>query len=81
MVIYVYNHEAFTRLESKKATIEEVFGNKLDWYSSKKDSVAKRIIYKYECEIFNPKKQAEIFSWMIDKYDELCYALTMAGEL
>lgn len=81
LVIYAYNHEAFTRLESKRATIEEVFGNKLDWYSSKKDSVAKRIIYKYECEIFNPKKQAEIFSWMIDKYDELCYALTMAGEL
>lgn len=81
LLIYAYNHESFARLESKKATIEDVFGDKLDWYTSKKDSVAKRILYKHECEIFNPENQAEIFSWMIDKYDKLCNALTAVGEL
>ncbi len=81
LIIYVYNQEAFERLESKKEVIEDKFGDKLDWYSSKKNSVAKRIIYKHECEIFNPKKQYEIFSWMIDKYDELSNALAGAGEI
>lgn len=81
LLIYVYNGEAFSRLESKKEKIESVFGDKLDWYSSKQNSVAKRIIYKRECEIFNPVKQQELFSWMIDKYDELCNALVIAGEL
>ena len=81
LLIYAYNGEAFSRLESKKEKIESVFGDKLDWYSSKQNSVAKRIIYKKECEIFNPAKQQELFSWMIDKYDELCNALVVVGEL
>lgn len=81
LLIYAYNGEAFSRLESKKDMIETSFGDKLDWYSSKRNSVAKRIVYKRECEIFNPAKQQELFSWMIDKYDELCNALVIAGEL
>lgn len=81
LLIYAYNGATFSRLESKKEKIESVFGDKLDWYSSKPNSVAKRIIYKKECEIFNPAKQQELFSWMIDKYDELCNALVVAGEL
>lgn len=81
LLIYAYNHDAFSRLESKKAIIEDYFGDKFDWYSSKKNSVAKRILYKQECEIFNPDKQSEIFAWMIDKYDALCNALVKAGEL
>ncbi|MDO5406522.1 MAG: DUF4268 domain-containing protein [Eubacteriales bacterium] len=81
LVIYAYNGEVFSRLESKKDIIENVFGDKLDWYSSKRNSVAKRILYKRECEIFNPAKQQELFSWMIAKFDELCSALVIAGEL
>jgi len=81
LLIYAYNGEAFSRLESKKDKIESLFGDKLDWYSSKQNSIAKRIIYKRECEIFNPAKQEELFSWMIDKYDELCNALVAVGEL
>jgi hypothetical protein len=81
LIIYAYNEEAFSRLESKKAEIETVFGDKLDWYSSRKTSVAKRIIYKRECEIFNPEKQEELFAWMIDKFDEMCNALVKVGEL
>lgn len=81
LLIYAYNSEAFSRLEGKKEKIESLFGNKLNWYSSKQNSVAKRIIYKRECEIFNPAKQAELFLWMIDKLDELCNALVAVGEL
>jgi hypothetical protein len=81
LIIYAYNGEAFSRLESKKAEIETVFGDKLDWYSSRKTSVAKRIIYKRECEIFNPEKQEELFAWMIDKFDQMCNALVKVGEL
>lgn len=81
LLIYAYNGDAFSRLESKKDKIESLFADKLDWYSSKQNSVAKRIIYKRECEIFNPAKQEELFSWMIDKCDELCNALAAVGEL
>lgn len=81
LLIYVYNGEAFSRLESKKAAIEDAFGDKLDWYSSRKNSVAKRIVYKRECEIFNPDKQEYLFSWMIGKFDELCNALVEVGEM
>lgn len=81
LIIYAYNEEAFSRLESKKSEIETVFGDKLDWYSSKSTSKAKRIIFKRECEIFNPEKQEELFAWMIDKFDEMCNALVQVGEL
>ncbi|WP_147291421.1 DUF4268 domain-containing protein [Clostridium putrefaciens] len=81
LIIYAYNQETFSRLERKKVEIETVFGDKLDWYSSRKTSTAKRIIYKRECEIFNPEKQEELFSWMIDKFDEICNALVKVGEL
>lgn len=81
LLIYVYNKEAFERLESKKSKIEEIFGDKLDWYSSREGSEAKRIIYKHEADVFNPSKQEEYFAWMIDKYDKLSNALVQVGEM
>lgn len=81
LIIYAYNKEAFERLESKKGKIEEVFGDKFDWYSSREGSEAKRIIYKREADVFNPSKQAEYFAWMIDKCDELSNALVQVGEM
>lgn len=81
LLIYAYDGDAFSRLESNKAGIETGFGDKLDWYSSRKNSMAKRIIYKRECEVFNPGKQEEIFAWMIDKFDELKNALVAVGEV
>lgn len=81
ILIYSYNLDAFRRLESKKSVIESTFGHKLDWYSSRENSTAKRILYKYECDIFNSQKQPEIFDWMIEHYDKLCNALSVAGEL
>ena len=61
--------------------IEEVFGDKLDWYSSRQGSEAKRIIYKRDADVFNPSKQEEYFAWMIDKCDELSNALVQVGEI
>lgn len=81
LIIYAYNKEAFDRLEGKKGEIEEVFGDKLDWYSSREGSEAKRIIYKREADVFNPSKQEEYFAWMIDKCDELSNALVQVGEM
>lgn len=81
LVIYAHNNEAFNRLESKKSQIEEVFGDKLNWYSSKEGSEAKRILYRREADVFNPSKQEEYFAWMIDKCEELSNALVQVGEM
>lgn len=81
LLIYAYSKEAFERLENKKSKIEEIFGDKLDWYSSREGSEAKRIIYRREVDVFNPSKQEEYFAWMIDKCDELSNALVQVGEM
>lgn len=81
LLIYAYNNESFERLESKKREIEYVFGEKLDWYSSREKSKAKRIIYKREADVFNQAKQEEYFEWMIEKCDALRNALIQAGEM
>lgn len=81
LIIYAKTTEVFLRLESKKEIIENEFGSKLDWYSSKVESNAKRIIYKQEFEIFNPDRQTELFAWMIDKFDLMCHALITVGEM
>lgn len=81
ILIYSYNIEAFRRLEQKKNIIENAFGDKFDWYSSRERSTAKRILYRRECDIFNIQKQPEIFEWMIEHYDKLCSALSLANEI
>ena len=80
LLIYAYNADAFRRLESKKDAIEASFGHELDWYSSRESSVAKRIVYKREMDIFNTNQQPDIFAWMIDTYDRLYAALEAVGE-
>lgn len=80
VLIYAYSPEAFHRLESKKDALEASFGYELDWYSSKESSVAKRIRYVQEAEIFNMEKQDELFAWMIEMYDRLYTALDAVGE-
>lgn len=81
LVIYAFDGDAFKRLESKKHTIESKFGDKLDWYSSRETSIAKRIVYQHEADVFNLEKQQEIFDWMIEKFDLLVDALKDVGEL
>lgn len=81
LLIYAFNQDAFIRLESKKKIIETEFGDSFDWYSSREGSIAKRILYKKEFDIFDLQKQEELFQWMIEKYDALCAALEKADEV
>lgn len=81
LLLYVYNPEAFAQLEEKKDKIESLFGDKFDWYSSKAGSIAKRILYRKEYDIFNPSKHTDIFEWMIEKYDLLHNALIAVREI
>lgn len=78
LIIYAYYREAFHKLESKKDVIESVFGNNLNWYSSRQNSVAKRIIYKMESDYFNEENHPEIFKWMVEHFDKLVAALKSA---
>ena len=80
LVIYVYNPEAFARIESKKSIIEKVFGAELDWYSSREKSTHKRIIYKKEVDFSDTSKREELYSWMIEYFDKLQKALEEADE-
>ena len=75
ILIYAYDGEVFARLESKKDRIENVFGDNLDWYSSREKSVAKRIILRREADIYNPIASKEIYAWMIERFDKLQEAL------
>ena len=52
-----------------------------DRYSSKAGSIAKRILYRKEYDIFNPSKHTDIFEWMIEKYDLLHNALIAVREI
>ncbi len=81
LVIYVYEEEGFNRLHKKKNEIEEYFGAELDWHSSRKDSKAKRILFKHTADIFNINKQDEIFAWMIKEFYKLRNALVKVGEI
>ena len=78
LVIYAFDRETFNMIESKKDVIESVFGSNLNWYSSRKNSVAKRIIYKMESDYFNEENHPEIFNWMVEHFDKLVKALNSA---
>lgn len=81
IVIYANNPDIFRRLEQKRNIIESVFGDKFEWYTSRENSKAKRILYRHEADIFNIQSQSEIFEWMIKHYDKLCKALSSADEM
>jgi len=73
--IYVYQPEYFSKLESKKAEIENACGFSLEWYTSRKNSVAKRILYSIETDIHNSELYIQHFEWLIDHFDKLKNAL------
>ena len=73
--IYVYDSTIFTRLESKKEEIEAHCGFPLDWYSSKETSVAKRILYSTNTNIYAEDNQTYCFNWLITHFDALHQAL------
>lgn len=73
--IYVYRPEYFSKLESKKTEIESVFGSRLEWYTSREKSVAKRILYSEEKDIHNAELYQQHFDWLINHFDKLKSAL------
>lgn len=73
--IYVYRPEYFSKLESKKAEIESVFGFPLEWYTSREKSIAKRILYSEERDIHNTELYQQHFDWLINHFDKLKSAL------
>lgn len=75
ILIYTYNLNAFNRLEQKKDDIESICGFHLDWYSSRKSSVQKRIIHSREIDYYAAEKQVECFDWFIECFDKLKAAL------
>ncbi|MBR4857720.1 MAG: DUF4268 domain-containing protein [Clostridia bacterium] len=80
LLIYTYSGEAFERLLGKKEALELAFGDKLEWHTSRENSVAKRILYKTEADYFDTSEHSRIFSWMIEKFDLLKNALNHIGE-
>lgn len=69
--IYVYQPEYFLKLESKKDEIENACGFSLEWYTSRENSVAKRILYSVEADINNSNLYIQHFEWLVDHYDKL----------
>lgn len=75
--LYIYNVDAFSRLESKKDLIEQACGYKMEWYTSRKNSVAKRVLYSTKTDLYNKDKYKESFEWLINSFDKLKNALEL----
>lgn len=73
--MYIYNGEAFKRLENKKDSIEQLCGFNLEWYTSKEKSVAKRVLYTKTTDLYNKATYKDSFQWLIDCFDKLKNAL------
>lgn len=73
--IYTYDNNVFSRLESKKIEIESHCGFLLDWYSSKEISIAKRILYSTNTNIYAEDNQTYCYDWLITHFDTLHQAL------
>ncbi|MBS3975892.1 MAG: DUF4268 domain-containing protein [Syntrophomonadaceae bacterium] len=78
--IYVYRPEDFARLESKKAEIEALYGAPFEWYTSRKKSVAKRILHSIDADVHNPELYTQHFDWLIAHFDKLRNALETADK-
>jgi hypothetical protein len=75
--LYVYRPEDFTRLESLKVEIEHAYGSQLEWYTSRKKSVAKRILHPIDADIHNPELYPQHFEWLICQFDKLMSTLEL----
>ncbi|MBT9171838.1 MAG: hypothetical protein DDT21_00212 [Syntrophomonadaceae bacterium] len=78
--IYVYRPENFSRLESEKAEIEALYGSPFEWYTSRKKSVAKRILHSIDADVHNPELYTQHFDWLIAHFDKLRNALETADK-
>lgn len=78
--IYVYHQEGFARLESEKSKIEDLYGSSLEWYTSRENSVAKRILHSIDADVHNSDLYRKHFDWLIAQFDKLRYALETADK-
>lgn len=69
--LYVYRPEDFAKLDLLKSEIEKAYGEKLEWYTSREKSTAKRILHSIDADIHNPDFYAEHFEWLINQFDKL----------
>lgn len=49
----------------------------MEWYTSRKNSVAKRVLYSTTTDLYNKAKYKESFEWLINSFDKLKNALDM----
>lgn len=75
--LYIYNIDVFNSLESKKDLIEQTCGYKMEWYTSRKNSTAKRVLYSTKTDLYNKDKYKESFEWLINSFDKLKNALEL----
>ena len=73
--LYIYNGDAFARLEKKKDSIEQLCGFNMEWYTSREKSVAKRVLYSQTTDLYNKATYTDSFEWLIDCLDKLKNAL------
>ena len=73
--LYIYNGDAFARLEKKKDSIEQLCGFNMEWYTSREKSVAKRVLYSKTTDLYNKATYTDSFEWLIDCLDKLKNAL------
>ena len=79
--IYTYNLDAFGRLQSKKAVLEEKFGDKLIWDSSRDSATHKSIRYNMDADVFGADDKDALYQWFIDMFDKVISSLEAAGEV
>lgn len=80
MGIYTYNVDTYNRLKELKDQIEAAFGESLNWEYSNPTGTTRSIVVEEEADDFNPAEQPKIFDWIIDHFDRITLALSMAGE-
>lgn len=67
-------------LQFDENQIEAEFGESLNWEYSKPTGQTRSIVIEEKAEVFNPAEQPKIFDWLIDRFDWITTALSMAGE-
>lgn len=80
MGIYTYNVDTFNRLKELKDQIEAEFGESLNWEYSKPTGTTRSIVIEEKADDFNQVEQPKIFDWIIEHFDRITTALSMAGE-
>ncbi len=80
MGIYVYNVDTYNRLKELKDMIETEFGENLDWDCSKPTGTTRSIVIEETADAFNLSEQPKLFDWIIDHFDRITTALSLAGE-